>query len=134
MSLGFEMDSIHVSNICTKASITIGFHRRKLYPCLQSKEEGKYKESIQSSTIPPRHLRDNIQWTGASNHDLEIIKGSTQLSTKAQLLIKTKIRKNEEVSYLSDVVFIMLINVKMPTIVNTSGYQIKLFVFKSNET
>ena len=55
VSLGFEMDNIRVSNICTKASITIGFHRRKLYPCLQGKEEGKYKESIQSSTIPPRH-------------------------------------------------------------------------------
>ena len=46
---------------------------------------------------------------------------STQLSTKFQLLIKTKIPTNEEVSCfnlsLSDVVFIMLINVKMPTIV-----------------
>ena len=42
---------------------------------------------------------------------------STQLSTKFQLLIKTKIPTNEEVSLsLSDVVFIMLINVKMPTI------------------
>ena len=36
----------------------------------------------------------------------------TQLSTKFQLLIKTKIPSNEEISYLSrsDVVFIMLIN------------------------
>ena len=54
---------------------------------------------------------------------LEVIKlflCSTQLSTKFQLLIKTKIPKNEYVScffFLSDVVFIMLINVKMPTIV-----------------
>ena len=41
------------------------------------------------------------------------------LSTKFQLLIKTKIHTNEEVSCcsLSDVVFFMLINVKMPTIV-----------------
>ena len=44
---------------------------------------------------------------------------STQLSAKFQLLIKTKILTNEEISYLSlsDVAFIMLINVKMPTIV-----------------
>ena len=44
---------------------------------------------------------------------------STQLSRKFQLLIKTKIPINEEVSCfsLSDVVFILLINVKMPTIV-----------------
>ena len=38
---------------------------------------------------------------------------------KFQLLIKTKIRTNKEISCLkrdSDVVFIMLINVKMPTI------------------
>ena len=41
-----------------------------------------------------------------------------QLSTKFQLLIKTKIPKNKEflAFNLSDVVFIMLINVKMPTI------------------
>ena len=45
---------------------------------------------------------------------------STQLSTIFQLLIKTKIPTNEKkflVLRLSDVVFIMLINVKMPTIV-----------------
>ena len=44
---------------------------------------------------------------------------STQLSTKFQLLIKTKyqqIKKFRALS-LSDVVFIMLINVKMPTTV-----------------
>ena len=40
---------------------------------------------------------------------------STQLSTNFQLLIK-KIPTNEEVSCFSDV-FILLINVKMPTIV-----------------
>ena len=40
---------------------------------------------------------------------------STQLSTKFQLLIKANIPTNEDVS-CSDVVFIMLINVKMPTI------------------
>ena len=45
---------------------------------------------------------------------------STQLRAKFQLLIKTKIQTTEEVSFsLSDVVFIMLINVKMPTIVGT---------------
>ena len=44
---------------------------------------------------------------------------STQLSTKFQLLLKTKILTNKKflASSLSDVVLIMLINVKMPTIV-----------------
>ena len=43
---------------------------------------------------------------------------STQRSTKSQLLINTTIRTNKEVFALclSDVVFIMLINVKMSTI------------------
>ena len=43
---------------------------------------------------------------------MELFSCSTQLSTKFQLLIKTKIPINEEVSFassLSDVVFIMLI-------------------------
>ena len=44
---------------------------------------------------------------------------STQLSAIFQLLIKTKILTNEDASCLSlsNVVFIMLINVKIPTIV-----------------
>ena len=44
---------------------------------------------------------------------------STQLSTKFQLLIRTKIPTNKMflALSLSDVVFIMLINVKMPTVV-----------------
>ena len=44
---------------------------------------------------------------------------STQLSTKFQLLIKLKLRQIKKFLDLSllDVVFIMLINVKMPTIV-----------------
>ena len=43
---------------------------------------------------------------------------STQLSTKLQLLIKTKILTKKFLALsLSDVVFIMLINVKMPTVV-----------------
>ena len=43
----------------------------------------------------------------------------TQLSTKFQLLIKTNMLKNKEVSCFKSLsyVFIMLINVKMPTIV-----------------
>ena len=45
---------------------------------------------------------------------------STQLSMKFQLLITTKMLKNIDFSCfkLSDVVFIMLMNVKMPTIVD----------------
>ena len=53
---------------------------------------------------------------------LKLFSCSTQLSTKVQLLIKTKIPTNKEVLALtclsvSDVVFIMLINIKMPTVV-----------------
>ena len=49
---------------------------------------------------------------------IKLFSCSTQMSTKFQLLINTKIPTNEDVSALSlsDVVFIMLINVKMPTI------------------
>ena len=50
---------------------------------------------------------------------IKLFSCSTQLSMKSQLLIKTKILLNEDVSCskVSDIVFIMLINVKMPTIV-----------------
>ena len=50
---------------------------------------------------------------------IKLFSCSTQLSTKFQLLIKTKIPTNEEVSCFKSliVVFIMLISVKMPTIV-----------------
>ena len=62
---------------------------------------------------------------------LEVIKlfsCSTQLSTKFQLLIKTEILTNEEVVALnlSDVVFIMLINVKMPTIVGIFAFMSRI--------
>ena len=47
---------------------------------------------------------------------IQLFSCSTQLSTKFQLLIKTKIPTNKEVLALglSDVVFIMRINVQMP--------------------
>ena len=49
---------------------------------------------------------------------IKLFSCSTQLSTKFQLLIKTKITTKTFPAFsLSDVVFIMLINVKMPTIV-----------------
>ena len=51
---------------------------------------------------------------------IKLLSCSTQLSTKLQLLIKTTILTNKEFSCylgLSGLVFIMLINVKMPTIV-----------------
>ena len=47
---------------------------------------------------------------------LKLFSCSTQLCKKFQLLIKTKMKKFLALS-LSDVVFIMLINVQMPTIV-----------------
>ena len=58
--------------------------------------------------------------------DLKVIKElmlnsvSTQLSMKFPLLIKTEMLKNNNISFFerfSDAVFILLINVKMPTIV-----------------
>ena len=51
---------------------------------------------------------------------IKLFSCSTQLSTQFQQLIKTKIPKNKKMFLalsLSDVVFIMLINVKMPKIV-----------------
>ena len=55
---------------------------------------------------------------------------STQLSTKFQLLIKTKILYQQMKKFLalnlSDVVFIMLINVKMPTIVGILTFMSKI--------
>ena len=50
---------------------------------------------------------------------IKLFSCSTQLSMKFKLLIKTKMPTYKEVSCysLSDVVFFMLINVNMPTIV-----------------
>ena len=61
----------------------------------------------------------NLLQSGLGPKVIKLFSCSTQLSTKFQLLIGTKIPTNKEVSCfnLSDVVFIMLINVKMPTIV-----------------
>ena len=58
-------------------------------------------------------------FSGPGPEVIKLFSCSTQLSTKFQLLIKTKIPIYVEVSCfsLSDVVFIMLINVKVPTIV-----------------
>ena len=55
----------------------------------------------------------------------------TQLGTKFQLLIKTKIATNKEVSCfsLSDVVFIMLMNTKMPTIEQDNFFQLSMKKF-----
>ena len=55
---------------------------------------------------------------------IKLFSCSTQLSTKFQLLIKTKIPTTEKflALSLSDFVFIMLINVKMPTIVGISTF------------
>ena len=61
---------------------------------------------------------------------LEVIKlfsCSTQLSTKFQLLVKTKIPTKKFLALsLFDVAFIMLINVKMPTIVGILTFMSKI--------
>ena len=58
---------------------------------------------------------DNESTTPTGPGVLKLFLCSSQLSTKFQLLIKTKILTNKEVSYLSllDNVLIMLINVKI---------------------
>ena len=55
---------------------------------------------------------------------IQLFSCSTQLNKKFQLLIKTKIPKVKKffALSLSDVVFIMLINVKMPTIVGILAF------------
>ena len=74
----------------------------------------------------PKMTTRTKNWFGSKQHlPMNQARGyksfsySTQLSTKFQLLIKTKILKIKTflAFKLSGVVFIMLINVKMPTIV-----------------
>ena len=65
-------------------------------------------------------VSNSLGSVGPGPEVIKLFSCSTQLSTKFQLLMKTKILKNKEVSNglsLLDVVFIMLINVKMSTIV-----------------
>ena len=59
---------------------------------------------------------------------IKLFSCSNQPSTKFQLPIKIKISKNKEILALclSDVVFIMLINVKMPTIVGISKFMSRI--------
>ena len=59
---------------------------------------------------------------------IKLFSCSTQLSTKFQLLIKTKIPTNKGMSCLSlsDVVFIMLIDVKMLTIMSRINFVLSL--------
>ena len=74
------------------------------------------KHSYQTTITAPNSLHPNKTRPEITKH----LSCSTQLSRKFQVLIKTK--KNKQILKcftlsLSDVVFIMLINVKMPTIV-----------------
>ena len=57
--------------------------------------------------------------SGPGSKVIKLFSCSTQLSTKFQLLIKLKYRQIKKflALSLSDVVFIILINIKMPTIV-----------------
>ena len=59
---------------------------------------------------------------------IKLFSCSTQLSTKFQLLIKTKYRPIKKclAFSLSDVVFIMLLSVKMPTIVGIFTFMNKI--------
>ena len=58
---------------------------------------------------------------------------STQLSLEFQLLIKTKMLKNIGIPcfYISDDVFILLINAKMPTIVGILTFMSRINFMRS---
>ena len=64
---------------------------------------------------------------------IKLFSCSTQLSTKFQLLIKTKKRQMKMflALSLSDIVFIMLINVKMPTIVGILTFMSRINLFSA---
>ena len=64
------------------------------------------------------HIVERQRLPCSGPEDIKLFSCSTQLSTKFKLLIKTKIPKRKMFLplSLSDVVFIMLINFKMPTI------------------
>ena len=101
----FDADTILFREIlCKKRDILI--FKQRFQSALGSSRPGKCKcMKIQQTT--------KVQ---SSAKVIKKISCSTQLRPKFQLLIKTKIPTNEYVSCLSlsDVVFIMLINVKMP--------------------
>ena len=62
-----------------------------------------------------------LDWLDIWHEVIKLFSCSTELSVKFQMLIKTIMLKNKDFSCFQtltvDVVFIMLINVKMPTIV-----------------
>ena len=63
---------------------------------------------------------------------MKLFSCSTQLSTKFQLLIKTKITTKKFFALsLSDVVFIMLINVEMQTVVGILTFMSKINILLS---
>ena len=73
------------------------------------------------------YMRANGENLASGLEVIKLFSCLTQLSTKFQLLIKTKIPTNEEVSLsYSDVIFIMLINVKMPTTVGISTFMSRI--------
>ena len=70
----------------------------------------------------PYQTASNVHQITANNkcpapEVIKLFSCSTELSTKFQLPIKTKMPKKYIALSLSDVVFIMLINVKMPAII-----------------
>ena len=78
-----------------------------------------------------------LEKTFRTNPGLEVIiffSYSTQLNKKFQLLVNTKIPTNKEVFFasgLSDIVFIMLINVKMPTLVGILTFMSRMYFMLS---
>ena len=64
---------------------------------------------------------ENEPWNSSGLQVIKLFSCSTQLSMEVQMLIKSKIKCLKIKTFLafrcSDVLFIMLINIKMPTIV-----------------
>ena len=87
---------------------------------LQSKDKDRFpgdKTRLQINSYWKLKVKVPVSLISPGPEVIKLFSCSTQMSTKFQLLIKTKIRTNEEVSCFKSVVFIMLTNFKMPTIV-----------------
>ena len=71
---------------------------------------------------------------GPGTEVIKLFSCSTQLSTIFQMLIKTKIPTNNEVSFFKSLrcLFIMLINVKMPTIVVILTFMSRIMLINVN--
>ena len=103
------------SNLFTDHQYKKGIKIRMDRNCLYPEFKYHYKHASCSNSVVAELVTEVL-----APKVTKFLSCSTQLSTKFQLLIKAKIRTNKKILALSlsDVVFTMLINVKMPTIVD----------------